>query len=309
MEKVLFLQGKFLEKIWGGDRLKKEFPYDFTSDKIGEYWAVSGMKDYPSIVLNGTYSGETLSYLYKNHKELFGNEKGNEFPLLIKIIDANKDLSIQVHPDDDMAKKVENSVGKTESWYILNKKEASIIYGLNATDKKSAIKLIDEKKWNVLLKEEKCKKGDFFNVPSGMVHAIKEGTMTLEVQQASDITYRLYDYDRVDKNGNKRELHLDKSKMAIKVKNYDKIHEDLSKKEEELLNNKYFVVKKINVKEQEDFIQKEKYLIFFVAEGEGDLIIEDTKYDIKKGDFFILTKYTDSFTIQGKVELVESYSK
>lgn len=309
MEKVLFLQGKFLEKIWGGDRLKKEFPYEFQENNIGEYWAVSGMKAHQSLILNGTYSGEKLNHVYKNHKELFGNEKKDDFPLLIKLIDANEDLSIQVHPDDQMARNVEHSVGKTESWYILNQNESSIVYGVNAKDKKEAIELIDKKDWKKLLHVEKCVKGDFFKVPSGMVHAIKKGTLTLEIQQASDITYRLYDYDRKDKDGNKRELHLKKSKNALKVLVQHKIHEDLSKKEEILFDNRYFVVRKINIKGKETFTQDKRYLMECVVGGEGELLIGEEKYPIKKGDFFILTKNTERFEFKGNLEIVESYSK
>ena len=204
MEKILFLKGEFVEKIWGGKRLEKEFPYQFDSKSIGEYWAISAMKEFPSKILNGKYEGENLDFLYKNQKDLFGNENKEKFPLLIKLIDANDDLSIQVHPDDDMAKK-ENSYGKSECWYILNEDEASIIYGLKTKDKNDAIKMIDNKKWDELLNVEKSIKGDFFKVPAGMVHAIKKGSLILEIQQASDITYRLYDYDRLDKNGNLRD--------------------------------------------------------------------------------------------------------
>ncbi|MDU2202101.1 MAG: type I phosphomannose isomerase catalytic subunit, partial [Anaerococcus hydrogenalis] len=211
MEKILFLKGEFVEKIWGGERLEKEFPYQFESESIGEYWAISAMEEFPSKILNGKYKGENLDFLYQNHKELFGNENKEKFPLLIKLIDANDDLSIQVHPDDEMAKK-ENSYGKSECWYILNEDEAPIIYGLKTKDKKDAIKMIDNKKWEELLNVEKSIKGDFFKVPAGMVHAIKKGSLILEIQQASDITYRLYDYDRLDKNGNLRDLHLEKSK-------------------------------------------------------------------------------------------------
>ena len=182
MEKILFLQGKFVEKIWGGNRLKKDFPYDFKEDNIGEYWAISAMDEYPSVVLNGKFKNEKLNDLYKNEKDLFGGEDKGKFPLLIKLIDAQDDLSIQVHPDDRMAKD-ENSLGKNECWYILNEEKSSIIYGLKTDDKKSVIEMIDEKRWEDLLKKEETIKGDFFKVPAGMVHAIKKGSLILEIQQ------------------------------------------------------------------------------------------------------------------------------
>ena len=308
MEKVLFLKGEFVEKIWGGERLKNDFPYEFESENIGEYWAISAMEDFPSKILNGKYRGENLGFLYKNHKELFGNGNKKKFPLLIKLIDANDDLSIQVHPDDDMAKK-ENSYGKSECWYILNEDEASIIYGLKTDDKNKALKMIDNKKWEDLLNVEKSIKGDFFKVPAGMVHAIKKGSLILEIQQASDLTYRLYDYDRVDKNGNKRDLHLEKSKEAMKCLDTEKTHENLEEKSELLYENEYFTVKKINVKGKDSFDRKDPYLLESIINGEGQLIVDDEKYPIKKGDFFILTNYVKNYTFQGDLEIVESVSK
>ncbi|MDU2582593.1 MAG: type I phosphomannose isomerase catalytic subunit [Anaerococcus hydrogenalis] len=308
MEKILFLKGEFVEKIWGGERLKKEFPYQFEAKNIGEYWAISAMKEFPSKILNGIYQGENLDILYQNQKDLFGNENKEKFPLLIKLIDANDDLSIQVHPDDDMAK-IENSYGKSECWYILNEDEASIIYGLKTKDKKDAIKMIDNKKWEELLNVEKSIKGDFFKVPAGMVHAIKKGSLILEIQQASDLTYRLYDYDRLDKNGNLRDLHLEKSKEAIKCLDTEKTHENLEEKSEILYDNEYFSVKKINVKEKDTFERKDSYLLESVINGEGEIIVDNEKYPIKRGDFFILTNYVKNYTFQGDLEIVESVSK
>ena len=308
MEKILFLKGEFVEKIWGGKRLEKEFPYQFEAKNIGEYWAISAMKEFPSKILNGKYEGENLDFLYQNQKDLFGNENKEKFPLLIKLIDANDDLSIQVHPDDDMAKK-ENSYGKSECWYVLNEDEASIIYGLKTKDKNDAIKMIDSKKWEELLNVEKSIKGDFFKVPAGMVHAIKKGSLILEIQQASDLTYRLYDYDRLDKNGNLRDLHLEKSKEAIKCLDTEKTHENLEEKSEILYDNEYFSVEKINVKGKNSFDRKDSYLLESVINGEGEIIVDNEKYPIKKGDFFILTNYVKNYTFQGDLEIVESVSK
>lgn len=308
MEKVLFVKGEFVEKIWGGKRLKSDFPYNFKSDKVGEYWAISAMDEFTSKVINGQFKNEDLKSLYKNEKHLFGNEGREKFPLLIKLIDADDDLSIQVHPDDDMAKK-ENSLGKSECWYILNEKKASIIYGLKTRDKKKAIKFIDQSLWKDLLKEENTIRGDFFKVDAGMVHAIKKGSLILEIQQASDLTYRLYDYDRRDKEGKLRPLHLEKSKEAIKFLPSKKVHEDLNKTEQVLLDSEYFKVKKINVREELSLKRKDKYLLEAVTKGSGQLIVDDEIYSIKKGDFFILTNYASTYTFKGELELVESSSK
>lgn len=311
MDKVLFLQGKFVDKIWGGDKLK-EFAYDLPSDKVGEYWAISGMEDLPSLVTMGKYKGKSLNDLYKEEKDLFGGEDYDSFPLLIKLIDANTDLSIQVHPDDYLAEKYENSRGKTECWYILNEDQASIIYGLNVDDKEEAIRLIDEKKWDELLREVPAKKGDFFYVPAGTVHAIKKGCLVLEIQQASDITYRLYDYDRKDDQGRLRDLHLEESKRSIKTEKVDnkiETKEFPTYKETDLLSNQFFEVRKYDIEKASDFKRNKPYLMESVIEGEGKLIIDKEEYPIKKGDFFILTNKCDDYRIEGKLSLVESNSK
>lgn len=309
MQKVLILEGKFLEKIWGGQRLKNEFAYPIEGENIGEYWAISAMEFYPSIVTNGKLKGENLKDIYKNYKQLFGNLPEKEFPLLVKIIDAKDDLSIQVHPDDQMAGKIENSLGKSECWYILNENESSIIYGIKAKNKEQAIKLIDEEKWDELLKEVKVKKDDFFYVPAGTVHAIKKGCLILEIQQASDLTYRLYDYDRIDKDGKMRELHLEKSKEAIKInelENKEKTEKFDTYQKTELTANEFFQVKKYQIKSKTKLKRENPYLLEAVIEGSGKLIVDEEIYPIKKGDFFILTNEVDYYYFDGEITVVES---
>lgn len=309
MEKILFLEGKFREKIWGGKRLREIYSYDIPSDKTGEYWAISDMGDMSSVITNGEFKGKSLEEVYQKHKDLFGNPKEATFPLLVKIIDANTDLSIQVHPDDVMAKELENSRGKTECWYILNEEPASIIYGLKVDDKNEAIKLIDERKWDELLREVPARKGDFFFVEAGTVHAIKKGSLILEIQQASDITYRLYDYDRKDDNGKLRDLHLEESKKAIKI-NENK--EEIEEFEREGLNgriltrNKYFEVYEYKISGRSEFEKERPYLLYSVVDGSGEIIIGDKSYEIEKGDFFILTNDVKKFYFKGDLSLVEA---
>lgn len=312
MQKVLILEGDFLEKIWGGQRLKNEFAYPIEGENIGEYWAISAMESNPSIVTNGKLKGENLKDIYKNYGQLFGNSNDKEFPLLVKIIDAKDDLSIQVHPDDQMAAKIENSLGKSECWYILNENESSIIYGIKAKNKEQAIKLIDEEKWDELLKEVKVKKDDFFYVPAGTVHAIKKGCLILEIQQASDLTYRLYDYDRIDKNGKKRELHLEKSKEAIKInelENKEKTEKFDTYQKTDLTANEFFQVRKYQVKSKTKLKRENPYLLEAVIEGSGKLIVDEEIYPIKKGDFFILTNEVDDYYFDGEITVVESNCK
>ncbi|WP_044565854.1 type I phosphomannose isomerase catalytic subunit [Anaerococcus provencensis] len=309
MQKVLMLEGKFVDKIWGGERLREEFAYDIESDSVGEYWAVSAMEEFPSLIINGELAGEDLIEVYKNSRELFGNPKEETFPLLVKIIDAKEDLSIQVHPDDDMGKRLENSLGKTECWYILNDNESSIIYGLNAKDKDEAVKLINERKWKDVLKEVPAKNGDFFFVPAGTVHAIKKGCLILEIQQASDITYRLYDYDRKDKDGNLRDLHIEKSIEAIKLNDIDNKTEtsvDGDLRLTKLTDNEFFQVRKYEIKGNKSLNRASDYLIESVIDGAGELNVDGEKYQIKKGDFFILTNLVSTYEFAGDLTIVES---
>ena len=309
MQKVLMLEGKFVDKIWGGERLREDFDYDIESDSVGEYWAVSAMEEFPSLIINGELAGENLIEVYKNEKELFGDSKEATFPLLVKIIDAKEDLSIQVHPDDEMGKRVENSLGKTECWYILNDNESSIIYGLNAKDKGEAVKLINERKWEEVLKEVPAKNGDFFFVPAGTVHAIKKGCLILEIQQASDVTYRLYDYDRKDKDGNLRDLHIEKSIEAIKLNDIDNKTEtsvDGDLRLTKLTDNKFFQVRKYEIEGNKSFNRDSDYLIEAVIDGAGELIVDGETYQIKKGDFFILTNLVSSYEFAGDLTIVES---
>lgn len=309
MEKILFLEGEFSEKIWGGSRLKTEYAYPIPSDKTGEYWAISGMEGASSIVTNGDFKGESLREIYKNHKDLFANSKEENFPLLVKIIDAADDLSIQVHPDDEMAALLENSKGKTECWYILNEEDASIVFGLKVKSKEEAIKLIDERKWTDLLRQVATKKGDFFFVRAGTVHAIKKDSLILEIQQASDITYRLYDYDRKDADGNLRQLHLEKSKEAIKIIREEGQIQKISQQgydERILTENEYFEVREFKIKSEGVFKRLKPYLLESVIEGSGEIEIDGEVYHLKKGDFFIITNLAKDYKITGKLTIIEA---
>lgn len=309
MEKILFLEGKFSEKIWGGSRLKTEYGYEIPSDNTGEYWAISGMEGESSTILNGAFEGKSLREIYKNEPELFGSSKEEYFPLLVKIIDAADDLSIQVHPDDEMGAKYENSKGKTECWYILNEEPSSIIFGLNVDKKEDAIRLIDQRKWKELLREVPTNKGDFFFVRAGTVHAIKKGSLILEIQQASDITYRLYDYDRKDANGKLRQLHLEKSKKAIKINKDEEKIQIISKDgydEKILTENEYFEVREFKIKNEVVFERKKSYLLESVVEGAGEIEIEAKTYPIKKGDFFLITNAAKEYKIKGNLTIIES---
>ena len=196
---LLFMEPVFKEAIWGGTKLRDVFGYEIPSDTTGECWAVSAHKNGDCRIAGGMYDGRLLSSLWEEKPELFGNYPGDQFPLLVKIIDAKADLSIQVHPDDEYAKVHEDgSLGKTECWYILDCDPGTeIVIGHHAGSHEEMEAMIRGHQWDEFIRKVPVKKGDFFQINPGCVHAIKGGTLILETQQSSDITYRVYDYDRL----------------------------------------------------------------------------------------------------------------
>lgn len=212
MSEILWITPVFKEMIWGGERLSSVFHYEIPSDHTGECWAISAHPNGDCVIASGVYQGQTLSRLWEEHRELFGNCGGDRFPLLTKIIDAREDLSIQVHPDDAYAAVHENgSLGKTECWYVLDcDEDARIVIGHHARNHEEMEQMILEKRWEDFIRVIPVKKGDFFHINPGCLHAIKGGTLILETQQNSDITYRVYDYDRLSE-GKLRPLHVQQS--------------------------------------------------------------------------------------------------
>ena len=306
-DKVLFLNSPLREMIWGGKYFKNVLNLTDEDKDYGEYWTISGYKDFPSIIKNGKYQGITLDELYKNHHELFANSTASEFPILVKMIATSADLSVQVHPDDEYAKK-DNDLGKTESWLIINSDNGKIVYGHNQIDKEALEKMAKSGDFS-FLKYHDVKRGQFVPVPAGTIHALGKGLVLLEVQQSSNLTYRLYDYNRKDKNGNLRELHLDKSLDVIKVPNDATIDDTdyLGSKDDHILwDNEYFNIKLVNVSRKIRFINKEhKYYLCTVARGQFKY--EDMVVGI--GESFIVTSLAEKEIVKGKGKLliVESY--
>ncbi len=308
MKNPLFLEPVFKTMIWGGNKLATEFGYSIPGNNTGECWAISAHKNGDCTIKSGEYQGKTLSWLWDNKKELFGNTPGEVFPLLIKIIDAKTDLSIQVHPDDNYAREKENgALGKTECWYILDcDEDGEIVIGHNARDKEELTQMIREKRWQELIRVCPIKKGDFFQIEPGTVHAIKKGTMILETQQNSDITYRLYDYDRLD-NGKPRELHIDKSIDVIRCPHTDpEVGGNTINSEncdiEELIRCDYYTVRRVRIHGEQEFEQQEKFLTISVIGGSGT--IDETP--LKKGDHLILPYGYGSYCLKGDMELILS---
>lgn len=314
MNQPIFFSPNFKERVWGGNKLKSEFGYDLLSNRIGECWAISAHPNGQSIIDGGTYDGQTLSQLRERKRELFGNLHGEKFPLLIKILDANDDLSVQVHPNDSYATQHENGeLGKTECWYIIDcEEDAELIFGHQAQSKEELIKMIDEEDWSSFFRRVKIKKGDFFYVPSGTVHALCKGTLVLETQQNSDTTYRIYDYDRRDSNGNLRELHLEKSKDVINVP-YSPEQLSLKTKTRgttkitNFIESNYFTVYKWSVGGEASFNQEVPFLLLSVIEGKGVLVKDKEEYYIEKGSHFLLPFGFKEFSLKGNMELIVSH--
>jgi len=309
MKELIRLEPVLKEAIWGGEKLGTEYFYRIPSDHTGECWGISAHKNGDCVVSEGTYKGKTLSELWEQHRELFGNAEGDVFPLLVKIIDAKQDLSIQVHPDDEYAcAHEEGSLGKTECWYILScAEDAQIVIGHNAKTKDELRHFIEEKRWKELIRIRDIHKGDFFQINPGTVHAIKGGTVILETQQSSDITYRLYDYDRLQ-NGKPRQLHLKQSMDVIKCPEEEVIYERKQKKlsnarVEELVSCDIYTVSRVMIDGVQSFVPEHSFYLVSVIAGDGKI----DEHSIKKGEHFIIPSDYGAFQMEGKLELIISH--
>jgi len=322
---ILFLKPVFKQMIWGGNRMRTEYGYDIPGENTGECWAISAHPQGDCLIATGEYAGMALSQLWNEHRELFGNAEGDRFPLLTQIIDAQSDLSIQVHPDDRYAGENENgSLGKMECWYILDCDEnAKIIIGHHAKTKQQLEEMVHGARWEELIREISVKKGDFFQINPGCVHAIKGGTLILETQQNSDITYRLYDYDRLQ-DGKLRPLHIKQSLDVITVP-FEEITgtdvvrtsgdalsdaNDLSKFQKKTINDwfeqlitcEYYTVWKAQVNGKAMIIQDQKFLLGSVIDGNATM----DGCEVKKGDHFILPVDVVDVKVEGNATFIFS---
>ena len=291
MGHILWVKPVFHEKIWGGHRLRDVYGYDIPSDQTGECWAPSAHKNGDNTIIEGEFAGKTLSQVFDEHRELFGNIKDKEFPLLVKIIDACDDLSVQVHPNDEYAGIHENSLGKTECWYELGTEEnTKMVMGHHAKTKEELVKAIENDDYDHLLNSFKIKEGDFFYIPSGTIHAICSGSLIYEAQQSSDITYRVYDYHRKDKDGNERDLHVKQSidVTTVPYQPYDLANQVVENIEngtrtlmvssEFLTLNKYDLTGKNTIKNDKPF------QLVSIIKGQGTV---DGK-EVRLGDHFVV---------------------
>ncbi len=288
---LLFIKPTIMERIWGGSRLKSEWKYKADKDDgLGECWGVSCNSIVDSEVAEGKYEGKKISELWRDEPRLFGYPVTNDFPLLVKIIDAKEDLSIQVHPADDYAFRTEKSRGKRECWYILDCPEnAKLILGNLAKDAEELKTIIGNRQWDKLLSYVAIRKGDFLEIPPGTLHAITAGVELLEVQQNSDITYRVYDFDRLQ-NGKPRELHISKALDVLRTPNLvtdkDVVHDDGRENELIMLEENHdYCVWTLRVNGSVSVpIKDNGFVIASVLDGEGDI---NGRW-IRKGEHFII---------------------
>lgn len=267
-----------------------------------ELWTVSAHPHGDCIVKEGTYKGEHLSDLWQNHKDLFGDIPGNQFPLLVKIISAKSDLSVQVHPDDAYALKNEKgSLGKEEWWYILNEPDkGELMLGHNAASREEAENFIKENRWNEFINRVPVKKEEVIHILPGTIHSITGGMEVLEVQQNSDITYRLYDFDR-KVNGQPRELHIAKSLDVLEIPDSSSArHYNAFPDGEFVAEN--FTVAKMVISNESAITVSDKFAVVSVIKGEGTI----DGYEIKRGDSLIVPAGYGEAILKGRFEILVS---
>lgn len=308
----IFFNPSYKNVIWGGNNISKIFKRNVIGDDIGESWELSAHPNGLSMIKNQEYNQKSLYDLFNDKSQrtnIFGThcENMERFPILTKFIDANKNLSIQVHPNNEYAEKNEHDSGKTEVWYIMDcKEDAKIVYGfkenVTSTNLKNAVENIEENV-NYL----PVHKGDFISIPSGTIHAIMDGIVLCEVQQSSDVTYRVYDWNRTDKNGKPRELHKEKALDVInlsnqnKVENYNNTNENTNMYKSDIFN-----IDMINVIGQEkDNSNKESFYAYIVIEGSGSIQAGNFFRNIEKGDTFMIPANLGEYTMNGNMKLMK----
>ncbi|WP_298286424.1 type I phosphomannose isomerase catalytic subunit [uncultured Lutibacter sp.] len=305
------------DKIWGGDKLVTKLNKPSTLNNIGESWELSDVEGDVSIVANGSLKGTSLKKLLETYQaELLGKNNflnfGTKFPLLIKFIDAKQDLSVQVHPNDELSKARHNSFGKTEMWYIMQADEgARLILGFNNTiTSEEYVKLLEEKKIMSVLNDVPVKKGDAFFIETGTVHAIGAGIVLAEIQQTSDITYRIYDFDRVDDQGNERELHTELAVDALNFSNnIDTKRNYTSKKNNlnEVVKCEYFKTNYIPVEGdlELEYTTTDSFVIFMCVEGNANISICGNTETINFGETILIPASVKNVLVEGECKLLE----
>lgn len=297
------------DKIWGGSKIKTDLNIDFAPlPNCGEAWVISGVHDNPSIVSNGFLAGNELNELIEVYMgdivgDVIFNRMGHEFPLLIKFIDAADYLSIQVHPDDELAAKRGVGNGKSEMWYIISAdKDAELITGFKKDSSVDEyLKYMEKKRLPELLNRVKVKAGDVFYMPAGRVHALGPGILLAEIQQTSDTTYRIYDWDRVDENGKSRQLHIDEALDAIDFKAHDDYKANYKEEKNastNMVSSPYFTTNIIVFDRAlaKDYSELDSFVIYICVEGDVTIVhdgTEEKQVNLKKGEAALIPAIID----------------
>ena len=309
------LSPAFKDYLWGGTKLMHRFNKKADMEIMAESWELSTHKDGESIVSTGEYKGLSLSqYVEKIGKDKLGRnaQAFDYFPILIKYIDAKQSLSVQVHPDDKYALQNEGEYGKTEMWYIVDCEEgAYIYYGFNRNVTKEELeKSIKENTLLEILNKVYVKKGDVYFIPSGTVHAIGAGNLICEIQQNSNSTYRVYDFDRRDANGNARPLHIEQAIAVSQLSPSPKQEglKDIAPDDKMLAECEYFTTRKINVDGVKTIIVDDSsFRSFVIIDGKGEFTVGDTTLEIEKGDSVFLPAQNTECVLKGNCEVILSY--
>lgn len=308
------------DKIWGGSKLRDLLNKDTIRDRVGESWEISGVEGNVSIVEKGPDKDKKLTDLIAEYKgDLVGdkiyNKFGNDFPLLIKFIDAKTDLSVQLHPNDELAKQRHNSFGKTEMWYVMQADKGSKLnIGFKKDlDKREYLEYLDNGKITELLNFEEVKKGDSVFINTGKVHAIGGGVLLAEIQQTSDITYRIYDWDRVDAKGQSRDLHTALALDAIDFKKKDDYklnYEEKINSSSEIASCEYFTTNFLPVKGEleKDYSNLDSFVIYMCVEGKAEISINDHSENLKKGQSLLIPASVEKVKLKADLaEILEVY--
>lgn len=307
------------QTLWGGSKIIPFKHLNAQLDIVGESWEISGVKDSETVVANGPFKGMSLNQLVIGQKELLvGKENyqrfGDEFPLLIKFIDACQDLSIQVHPSDEIAHRQGKSRGKTEMWYVLESTPGAQLYsGLKQRITPEQYKeMVENDTITDVLARYEVSAGDVFFIPAGRIHSIGAGCFVAEIQQTSDVTYRIYDFKRKDKNGNYRELHTQLASESIDYTvhdNYRVDYECLKNEGVQVATCPYFTTAVYDLTEPMilDYSQLDSFVILIGVKGAGKLICEGEEMSFQMGDTVLLPATTKEVKVEGVLKFLETY--
>lgn len=307
--KPIKLKPVYKDYIWGGEKLRTLYGKNSNKTPLAESWELSCHKDGMSIIDGGEYDGKTLESFIKDNKGCLGTLSNcEELPILIKLIDAQDNLSVQVHPNDEQARMWENQNGKTEMWYVAQAdSDAKIICGMKKDiTEKQLTKAIADNTLEELLNVIPSKKGDVFFVEAGTVHAIGKGNVIIEIQQSSNVTYRLYDYGRKDKDGNTRELHIEKGVKSSNCSKWKPKTFSVDSDGTKILGCcEYFCVKQINVCGTKTLFADEKsYHALLVTEGAAELLCEGYNEKLSKGQTVFIPANMGEYTLSGKATVL-----